>query len=667
MDKWRARLPARQAKERIEKLKKTINHHRYLYHVLDKQEISDAALDSLKHELYQLEQQFPQFITPDSPTQRVGGKPLDKFIKVRHKVRQWSFEDAFSEEEIKKFDERIKKGIKEKEIEYVCELKIDGFKIILTYEKGVLKTAATRGDGIFGEDVTQNIKTIESIPLRLEKKVDAVVEGEIWMSKKEFEKLNAEQKKKGGSLFANPRNAAAGSIRQLDPKIAASRKLDSYIYDLSYLKSLPKTQFEELKLLSELGFKVNKNFKLYKNIDEVIDFWKEWQAKREKQDYWIDGIVVKLNRRDWQEALGYTGKAPRFAVAFKFPAQQTTTIVEDVAVQVGRTGALTPVAHLKPVSIAGTTVSRATLHNAEEIKRLGVKIRDTVIIQKAGDVIPEVVKVLKEMRTGKEKEFKMPSRCPICKGQVEREKGGPITRCVNKKCPAKNRQALHYFTSKRAFDIQGMGPKILDALSDNGLIQDAADIFDLKEGDIEPLERFGEKSAANIIKAINERREISLAKFIIALGIRNVGEETSRDLANYFGSIERIEKASFEELEAIGNIGEVVAGSIYNWFRDEYNKKLLKRLLGQVKIINVRPPMSNKLKGMKFVLTGTLASMSRDKAKEKIRELGGEAIESVSKNTDYVVAGEKPGSKYEQAKKLGVKTINEKEFLKLIF
>jgi len=669
MSRAQVRPAKGEAKERIEKLKKTINRHRYLYHVLDRQEISDAALDSLKHELFQLEQQFPEFITPDSPTQRVGGRPLAKFTKIKHTVRQWSFDDAFNEEEIREFDERIKKKLggltATWQFDYACELKIDGFKIVLTYEKGVLKTAATRGDGVIGEDVTQNIKTIESIPLRLEKEIDAVVEGEIWMSKKEFENLNAQQKKKGEPPFANPRNAAAGSIRQLDPRVAASRRLDSFIYDLSWANfKLPETQIEELKILSELGFKVNKNFKYCRNIDEVIDFWEKWQAKRDKEDYWVDGIVVKLNWREMQERLGYTGKAPRFAIAFKFPAQQTTTVVIGIQVQVGRTGILTPVVLLRPVSVAGSTVSRATLHNVEEIKRLGVKIGDTVIIQKAGDVIPEVVKVLKELRTGKEREFKMPVKCPICASPVF--KVGPITRCLNRKCPVRNRRSLYYFTSKHAFDIPGLGPKIIDTLSDNGLIQDAADIFDLKEEDLTPLERFGEKSAENIINAINSRREISLTRFIVALGILHVGEETADNLANHFGSIEKIKRVEIEELQSVGNIGEVVAKSIYDWFRDKYNKKFLKKLLARVKITTIKHRVSDKLKRMKFVLTGALVSMSRDEAKEKIRSLGGEVMESVSKNTNYLVAGESPGSKYEKAKELGVKIINEKEFLKLI-
>ncbi len=675
-------------RQRIEKLKKAINRHRYLYHVLDKPEISDAALDSLKYELAQLEKKFPEFLTSDSPTQRIGGKPLDEFIKVRHKVRQWSFDDAFSEEEIRDFDERVKRMLVKElgslaskwkqgfHLEYTCEIKIDGFKIALTYEKGILKTAVTRGDGEVGEDVTQNVRTIESVPLRLGKDVDVVAEGEIWMSKKEFERINNERKKKKEILFANPRNAAAGSIRQLDPKIAASRKLDSFIYDLTFLTpsvdkktlgvTLPQTQFEELELLKEFGFKVNQHFKLCKNIDEVISFWKEWEKKKDKQEYGIDGIVVKLNERKFQELLGYTGKSPRFAIAFKFAAEQATTIVEDIQVQVGRTGVLTPVAHLRPVLVAGSIVSRATLHNEDEIKRLGVRIGDTVIIQKAGDVIPDVIGVVKDLRIGKERVFKMPDKCPICRSVIKRDADSPLIRCSNNKCAVRHRRALYYFASKKAFDIEGLGPKIVNAFMDNGLIQDAADIFDLKEGDLIPLERFGEKSAENLINAINIRREISLDRFIISLGILNVGEETARDLAEKFGSIEKIEKASLEELESISNIGGIVAKSIYDWFRDDYNKKFLKKILQRVKIKKVKIIKDGKLTGKKFVLTGMLSAMSRDKARGRIRILGGDVTETVSKNTDFVVAGDDPGSKYEKAKRLGVKIIDEKKFLNLI-
>lgn len=661
------------SKERIEKLKKLVNYHRYLYHVLDKQEISDAALDSLKHELEILEKQNPEFLTVDSPTQRVGGVPLDKFVKIGHKIKQWSYDDVFSEEEIREFDEKVKRfvikevGEKSPKLEYTCELKIDGFKIVLTYEKGLLKTAATRGDGVVGEDVTQNVKTIESVPLRLEKDVDAIVEGEIWMSKKDFEKLNKEQEKKGGQLFANPRNVAAGSIRQLDPKIAASRKLDSFIYEIdSFSENLPDTQFEELKALQELGFKVNNHFGFCKNIEEVIKFYKEWGAKKNQLPYFIDGIVVKLNRRDWQEKLGYTGKSPRFAIAFKFPAEQTTTIVEGIQIQVGRTGVMTPVAHLRPVRIAGSVVSRATLHNEDELKRKDVRIGDTVILQKAGDVIPEVVEVVKGLRTGKEKIFKMPENCPVCDEKIKKEAGSPVARCVNRKCPVKNRRALHYFTSKHAFDIAGVGPKILDAFLDSGLIQDAADIFDLKEGDIEPLERFGEKSATNIIESIDQKREIEFGRFLTSISILNVGERTAHDLANKFGTIEKLESASLEELRAIDGVGEIVAQSVHDWLRNGHNKKFLNKLLERVKIKKEKKVVGTKLKGLKFVLTGSMEAMSRDEAKEKIRMLGGEAVESVSKNTDYVVAGSEPGSKYEKAVELGVKILNEKAFLNLL-
>jgi len=666
-------------KERIKKLSKLINHHRYLYHVLDKQEITDAALDSLKHELYRLEQSFPELIRPDSPTQRVGGKPLLKFEKVRHKISQWSFNDVFDEDEIREFDKRINRfldkdfGYRIAEIEYVAELKIDGFKIILTYENGILKTAATRGDGKIGENVTANVKTIESIPLHLNKDIDCVAEGEIWMGKDEFENLNNDRKKRNEQLFANPRNAAAGSIRQLDPKIAASRKLDSFIYDLAWAGptadtlnfGIPKTQFEELNLLKDLGFKVNPNFKLCRNIDEVIDFWKSWQKKKNKAKYWVDGVVIKLNKIEWQDRLGYTGKAPRFAVALKFPAEQATTVVENIDIQVGRTGALTPVAHLKPVAIAGSVVSRATLHNEDEIKKLDVRVGDTVILEKAGDIIPDIISVIKEMRTGEERPFKMPKVCPICKTPVTSEKNSPILKCPNKKCATRHRRSLYYFASKKAFDIEGLGPKIVDAFLDNNLVQDAADFFDLKEGDIISLERFAEKSAKNLIESINNHREIEFSKFIISLGIENVGESTAEDLANRFNTIGNLEKASILELEEISDIGPVVAKSIYNWFRDESNKKFLKKLCSKVIVKKQLQEKGVKFKGLKFVLTGSLYNMARDEAKRMIKRQGGEVTESVSENTNFVVSGSDPGSKYDKAKKLGIKILNEKEFMEM--
>lgn len=687
-----------EVKTRIEKLRQLINHHRYLYHVLDRQEISETALDSLKHELAELEKQYPQYVTPDSPTQRVGGQPLDKFAKVTHRVRQWSFDDIFTPEEAQEFDARIKRMLSKGyplthprvtlgklSVEYACELKIDGFKIVLTYENGVLKTAATRGDGLVGEDVTQNIKTIESVPLRLQENASVVAEGEIWMSKREFERLNREQAKAGLPLFANPRNAAAGSIRQLDPKIAASRKLECFAYDLSYADfPLPKTQTEELETLKKLGFKVNKNYALCKDISEVVAYWQKWQKKKESEDYWIDGVVIKLNNCDWQNKLGYTGKTPRYAIAFKFPAEQATTIVEDIIVQVGRTGVLTPVAVLKPTLLAGSTVSRATLHNAKEIKRLGLKIGDSVIIQKAGDVIPEVVKVLEELRTGKEREFHMPKKCPICGSKLEQEEGSPIIKCSNKKCAVRHRRELYYFVSKKAFNVERLGPKIIDALMDNNLIQNAADIFDLKEGDLVPLERFGEKSAKNIIESINSRREITLPRLLTALSIIHVGEETAQlfawqIIAKLKNKNEKLKIAelmeifnnlTIDELQKIEGIGPKVAQSVYDWFKDKHNLKFLEKLLSRIKIT----PMSRfrldiggaRLEGKTFVLTGMLKNLGREEAKEKIRMLGGHIAESVSKKTDYVVAGSEPGSKYDKAKELGVKILNEKEFLDLI-
>lgn len=674
------------AKVRIEKLKKLINHHRYLYHVLDRQEITDAALDSLKHELYNLEQSFPELVTPDSPTQRVGGKPLEKFRKVQHKVPQWSFNDVFNEEEIREFDERTRRFLdkeygskispeqKIRQVEYTSELKIDGFKIILTYENGILKTAATRGDGKVGEDVTANVKTIGSIPLHLNRDVDCVVEGEIWMGKDEFDNLNLDRKKRDEQLFANPRNAAAGSIRQLDPKVAHARKLDSFIYDLAWIKppvgdlsfEIPKTQLEELDFLKNLGFKVNPYFKLCKNIDEVIVFWKEWQKKKDKTKYWVDGVVIKLNKTEWQERLGYTGKAPRFAIALKFPALQATTVIEAIDVQVGRTGALTPVAHLKPVTIAGSVVSRATLHNEDEIKRLDVRVGDTVILEKAGDIIPDIVSVIKEMRTGKEKPFKMPKVCPICQSSVVSEGDSPIAKCPNKKCATRHKRGLYYFASKKAFDIEGLGPKIVDALLDNNLVQDASDFFDLKEGDIIPLERFAEKSAKNLIRSIDAHREIELSRFIISLGIENVGEGTAEDLADSFNTVEGLERTSLLDLEKVSDVGPIVARSIYDWFRDVDNKRFLKKLLSRVTVKKQTQVKGAKFKELKFVLTGSLSKMSRDEAKKMIKEQGGEVVESVSKNTDFVVYGSDPGSKYDKAKKLGVKILTEKDFLEML-
>ncbi|MFH1180980.1 MAG: NAD-dependent DNA ligase LigA [bacterium] len=654
-----------EGKQRIERLKALINHHRYLYHVLDKQEISEAALDSLKKELFDLEQQFPEFITPDSPTQRVGGKPLPLFKKARHLRLMLSFNDAFSKEDMEDWLERISRLLTPEEkakIDFFCELKIDGLAIELIYENGILKTGSTRGDGLIGEDVTQNLKTIEAIPLKLETPKSLVVRGEAFCGKKEFEKVKG--------IFANPRNLAAGSIRQLDPKISASRKLDSFAYEL--ITDLgQQTHQAKHQVLKDLGFKTNPHNRYCRNLDEVFAFHKKWQADREGLPYEIDGVVVIVNNNKIFEKLGVVGKAPRAAIAFKFPLKQTTTIVKDIIVQVGRTGAITPIAILEPAAVGGVTISRATLHNEDEIKRLGVKIGDTVIVGRAGDVIPDVVKVLPEMRTGKEKEFVFPGKCPSCLTGLSKKDGEALWRCLSPNCFAKRKEGFYHFVSRGAFDIVGLGPKIIDRLIDEGLVQDAADLFFLKEGDILPLERFGEKSAQNLIQALSAKKKITLPRFIYALGIRNAGEETSRLLAEHFNSIKKLEAASLEELKQIPGVGPVVAKSIFDWFSEKRNLDFLRKLERAGIEIQKFAPYRTKgsgagLRGLTFVLTGSMETMTRSAAKEKIRTLGGRISEDVSQKTDYVIVGKDPGSKYEKAKKFGIKTISEKEFLKWI-
>ena len=665
--------------ERLKLLKKAIEKHRYNYHVLDKQDISDEALDSLKNELVQIEREYPELITSDSPSQRVAGKPLDEFKKVTHKVTQWSFNDAFSEDDVKEFDKRVKKMLKEnlgKEISpsYICELKIDGLKIVFEYQKGKLVTAATRGNGVVGEDVTMNVRTIQSVPLVLNQPVDIIVEGEVWMSKTDFEGLNKSQKKKDLPLFANPRNVTAGSIRQLDPKIVAERKLQAFVYDVARYEKEISTQKEELAFLDSLGFKVNKHFTPCKDIDEVIKVWKLWREKSKKEDYWIDGIVIKVNEKKYQDALGYTGKAPRFAIAFKFPAEQVTTVVEDIVLQIGRTGVLTPVAHLRPVLVAGSTVSRATLHNEDEIQRLDVRVGDTVILQKAGDVIPDIVKVLTEMRQeknqGKEKAWKMPIHVPECggDGSVERIPGQVAWRCVFKDSSAQLRRKLYHFVGKHTFDIDGCGPKVIDALLDSNLIASASDIFTLEKGDLLALPRFAEKSVDNLLESIEKSKKVTLARFIHSLSISQVGEETAEDVANHFGSIEKIRKASFEELEAIDGVGPIIAESIVDWFKEKKNIHELEKLLTNCVIEKVKKieNKESKIAGKTFVLTGTLSGMSRDEAKVLIKKNGGKVSSAVSKATNFVVAGENPGSKLDEAQKLDITVLDETGFLALL-
>jgi DNA ligase (NAD+) len=682
-----------EAKKRIEKLKQLVDHYRYLYHVLDKEEISASALDSLKKELFDLERDFPEFVTLDSPTQRIGGTPLDEFEKYEHKKRMISFDDAFSRIDMDNWEKRNFKLLTEKEqqlIEYYCEPKLDGLAIELIYINGVLKIGATRGDGKIGENVTQNIKTIESLPLRIKNKEEVInglkkrnfnelaiivgkkefkeviIRGEAVITKRNFQRVNQERKKQGLALYANPRNLAAGSIRQLDPKITSSRHLDADVYDI--VSDLgQKTHDQEHILLEALGFKTNnKHNKLCKNLDEVFDFYNSWIKKRDSLPYEIDGIVVSINNNQIFENLGVVGKSPRGAIALKFPLIEATTIIEDIEVQVGRTGAITPVAILKPVEVNGVTITRATLHNEKEIQRLGLKIGDTVVVGRAGDVIPEIIRVFPELRTGKEKTFKMPQYCPSCNTKLIKKEKDVIWRCPNSKCFNRRTKYFDHFVSRSAFNIDGLGPKIVEKLMDEGLVLSPADLFTLKVGDLIPLERFGEKSAENIINSIQKRKKVSFSNFIYALGIRNVGQKTALDLSRYFNSINEIKKATLDDLKRIKDIGPIVAESIFEWFNLEDNIDFLEQLKNNNVWYERKEKTKEKLNGLKFVITGTLNSLSREVAKEKIEELGGEVSQSVSKNIDYLVLGDNPGSKYEKAKELNIKILKEKDFLGII-
>ncbi len=661
-------------KSRIEKLRDTIEKHRKLYHTFDKPEISDEAYDSLISELEELENKYPEFKLFTSPTVRVGGEPLKEFVKVKHEVRQWSYDDVFDFSGLKKWEEKTlnfirKENLEKEKIDYCCELKIDGLKVVLTYVNGELVRGATRGDGEIGEDVTSNIKTIKSIPLKLKQKVSITVVGEAWIAHKELERINKDREKRGESLYANTRNLAAGSIRQLDPKIASQRNLDSFIYDIDiYDREMPKTQDEKLTLLNKLGFNVNPYHKIINNMDGINDFYINWTKKRHSLDYGLDGIVIKINSTKIQNALGYTAKSPRFGVAYKFPAEQVTTVVEDIVLQVGRTGVLTPVAHLRPVLVAGSTVSRATLHNEDEIRRLDVRIGDTVILQKAGDVIPDIVSVVKELRDKKSKEFIWPTHVDVCggDGSIERIPGQAAWRCVNKNSFEQQKRKFYHFVSKKALDITDLGPKIIDVLLENNLVSEYADIFTLKKGDLLNLPRFAEKSVDNLLNSIESSKKTTLARLLVGISIPQVGEETAYDLSKKFGTIENLMSSSFETLESLSGVGPIIAESITEFFKNKDNLKMLKNLLKELKIEKEKIVKGGKLTGKKFVLTGTLPKLSRDEAKEMIRSAGGLVSESVSKDTDFVLAGENPGSKYDKAKSLGVKILDENEFLAII-
>lgn len=664
-------MTKQEAQKRLKKLKDQLREIDYAYYVLDKPFVTDAARDSLKDEVEAIEKEYPELVTPDSPTQRIGGKALGKFQKVKHDIKKYSLDDVFSYDEVREFDQRVKRFLKlnsKQDIEYTCELKIDGLNMSFNYKNGLFVRAVTRGDGVFGEDVTHTVKTIKSLPLKLREEVDIEVGGEVFMPKVSFEKLN----KKENNKFANPRNAAAGTVRQLDPKVAAERDLDIFFWAV-YGKRNFKTQEDVLNGMKKIGLKVNQTFQKVGNIEEAIKFCEKWVDKRKKLPYEIDGVAIKVNRLDWQDRLGRASKYVKWACAYKFPAEQATSIVEDVVWQVGRTGALTPVAHLKPVRVAGSTVSRATLHNYDEIQRKDVRIGDTVILQKAGDIIPEIIKPLAKMRDGKEKKVAKPKKCPICGSEVGQKSGEVAIYCKNKKCFALEREKLTHFVSRKGFDIDGFGEKIVEQLIIEGLIRDFIDIFQLEVGDLEPLQRFAEKSADNLIKAINDCKKVSLNKFLYSLGIRYVGEETAYLLAGEYSSksisgfIKKIQSQSLEDLQQVEGIGQKVAESIYDYFQNEENiNQLLELEKSGIQLVVLRQAQNDKLSGKSFVLTGSLENMSRDEAKQKIKELGGKVSSSVSKNTDYVLAGDDPGSKYDKAKKLGVKIINEKEFEKMI-
>ncbi|MBI3572367.1 NAD-dependent DNA ligase LigA [Candidatus Kaiserbacteria bacterium] len=652
---------------RVRELQETIRKYRMLQHVGDETPISPDALDSLKYELAELEEKYPELITPDSPTQVVAGAPLPELKKVRHEVAQWSFNDAFTEADIRVFDERAKK-LSGKPASYDLELKIDGLKTIFTYKKGELAVAATRGDGIVGEDVTHNIRTIRGFPLKLKRPIDCLVEGEVYLTRSGLRALNAKRRKEEEPEFANPRNAAAGSIRQLDPKIAAERPLAVFIYDLDTTsEKLPPTQSEELEYLNGLGFPVNPHHQHAESLAEVFDYWKHWQGKaREELDYQLDGVVLKVEDRAQQEALGYTGKAPRSAIAYKFPPEQVETVLEDITLQVGRTGVLTPVAHLRAVAVAGTTVARATLHNEDFIKEKDIRVGDTVILQKAGDVIPEIVSVLKELRPRGAKPWKFPKHSPLCGGDgaIERVPGEAARRCKVPGSFEQQARKLIHFAGKSALDIDGMGRETVRLLMEHDLVSEYHDMFDLTKDELLALEGFEELKASNLLTAVEKARRVSLDRVLIGLSIPHVGDETAYLLATHFQTLQQLQGASAEALSKIDGVGPIIGESVAKWFRDSENRAALARLLKHLKVQKVSAPTKGPLTGLTVVITGTLPTLSREEAEARVRKAGGKAASSVSKKTAFVVAGENPGSKFDKAKQLGIPIVSESDFLK---
>lgn len=664
--------------QRLQQLRKTIKYHRQKYYTDDTPEISDQAYDALLSELEQIELKIEGTISPE--TTAIGGPINEAFTKVTHTVRQWSFDNVFSEAELREWDARLKRLITEADqkvtaLAYVAEHKIDGLKLVVEYEEGVLVRASTRGNGVIGENVTHTARTIALLPQTLTKPIDLICVGEVWLSQTEFVRINKERKEVGDPLFANPRNVAAGTLRQLDPAVAAGRNLSLTVYDIDLLDAnetdviTPSSQWEELQLLKELGLPTNEHSVLCKTIDDVQKYYQQWTEKRGDQEYGIDGVVMKVNEVSLQRLLGYTAKSPRFGMAYKFPAEEATTVVEDIVLQVGRTGVITPVAYLRPVFIDGSTVSRATLHNEDNIARLDVRVGDTVVLRKAGDIIPEILSVMSSLRPQKTKPFHFPSTVSECGGDgaIERIPGEAAYRCVSNDSGALHRQRLYYFVSKGALNVDGVGPRLIDAFIDNGLIATCADLFTLDEGDLKDLPGFKEKAASNVIASLEAARIVPLYRLLIGLSIENIGEETARLIADTFGSLEIIRGASVEEVASIHGVGDTVAESLVGWFADKSNQTLLTNLLPHLQIENPSSQsQTDVFVGQTFVLTGTLKQMTRDEAKDIIRKNGGSVSSSVSKKTAYVLVGSEPGSKASDASRLKVPVLSEEAFLKLV-
>jgi DNA ligase (NAD+) len=666
---------AKNVENEIAELRDNLRYHEHRYYVLDDPEISDLEFDKLMQRLQDLERQHPDLLTPDSPSQRVGGAPASEFPKVRHPTRMMSLDNTYSVEDLRDFDRRVRELAGRERVEYVAELKLDGLSMALTYQDGALEHGVTRGDGAVGEDVTNNIRTIRAVPLRLDAKQLALignprrfeVRGEVIMTHKAFEQTNAQREAAGEPKFANPRNSAAGSIRQLDPRIVAERKLDMFVYYLQVNGVEPFPEHAEaLETLSKMGFKVNPHWRRCPAFDDLLAYIQDWETRRSGLAYEIDGIVIKVNNtRLWPE-LGTTAKSPRWAVAYKYPARQATTRVNDIWAHVGRTGTLTPVAELEPVDVGGVTVRRATLHNMDEVERLGVKIGDTVLIQRAGEVIPQILKVMKQAED--RREFVMPKQCPVCGEEVRRAEGEVAYRCVNTACPAKLKESLLHFAGRRAMNIDGLGEALVDQLVDKGMVHDAADLYRLTHAQLADLERMGEKSAQNLLHEIERSKQTELPRVIFGLGIRFVGERTAQLLANHFGSLDKLAQAAQVELVEAEEVGPRIAEAIQEFFQEKRNREVVEKLRAaglQFQQVQTRQT-EGRLAGTQFVLTGTLPTYSRDQAKQMIEDAGGRVVGSVSKKTDYVVVGADAGSKLDKARSLGVKTIDEAELTKML-